>query len=147
MTREEEEVLWQNGQLGSGTPHALINTMWWLMSQYFGLRGRQEHHQMKEEDFNLQHDDDGTEFLTFEEGLTKAMRKDAQSCALSYIWRSVPKKKKENERSVLLFSNQQTRFKHLVQENTSGQKYYKHYHEKNERKLTSEGTLSTKEDH
>ena len=71
LTKEEEEVLWQNGQLGSGTPRALINTMWWLMTQHFGLRGRQEHHQMKVEDFTLQHDDDGTEFLTFEEGLTK----------------------------------------------------------------------------
>ena len=47
LTKEEEEVLWQNGQLGSGTPCALINTMWWLMTQNFGLRGRQEHHQMK----------------------------------------------------------------------------------------------------
>ena len=71
LTKEEEEVLWQNGQLGSGTPRALINTMWWLMTQHFGLRGRQEHHQMKVEDFTLQRDDDGTEFLTFDEGLTK----------------------------------------------------------------------------
>ena len=44
---------------------------WWLMTQHFGLRGRQEHHQMKVEDFTLQRDDDGTEFLTFDEGLTK----------------------------------------------------------------------------
>ena len=79
LTKEEEEVLWQNGQLGSGTvsgtPRALINTIWWLMTPDFGLRGRQEHHQMKVEDFTLQHDDDGTEFLTFEEGLTKTRQK------------------------------------------------------------------------
>ena len=31
--------------------------------------------------FTLQRDDDGTEFLTFDEGLTKT-RKDAQSCCL-----------------------------------------------------------------
>ena len=47
LTKEEEEVLWQNGQLGGGTPRALLNTMWWLLTQHFGLRGRQEHHQWK----------------------------------------------------------------------------------------------------
>ena len=71
LTKEEEEVHWQNGQLGRGTPRALLNTMWWLLTQHFGLRGRQEHHQMKVEDFTLQRDDDGNEFLTFAEGPTK----------------------------------------------------------------------------
>ena len=71
LTKEEEEVLWKNGQLGSGTPRVLINTMRWLMTQHFGLRGRQEHHQMKVEDFTLQRDNHGTEFLTSNEGLTK----------------------------------------------------------------------------
>ena len=71
LTKEEEEVLWHNGQLGGGTPRALLNTMWWLLTQHFGLRGRQEHHQMKVEDFTLQRDDEGNEFLTFAEGPTK----------------------------------------------------------------------------
>ncbi|XP_078361597.1 uncharacterized protein KIAA1958-like [Oculina patagonica] len=71
LTTEEEEILWQNGQLGSETPRALSNTMWWLLTQHFGLRGRQEHHQMKVKDFCLQKDDGGNEFLTFSEGLTK----------------------------------------------------------------------------
>ena len=51
LTKEEEEVFWQNGQFGEGTPRALLNTMWWLLTQHFGLRGRQEHHPMKVEDF------------------------------------------------------------------------------------------------
>ena len=46
LTKEEEEVLWQNGQLGGGTTRALLNTMWWL-TQHFGLRGRQEHHSLR----------------------------------------------------------------------------------------------------
>ena len=71
LTKEEEEILWENGQLGGKSPRSLINTMWWLMTQHFGLRGRQEHHQMKVEDFLLERDDDGNEFLTFAEGLTK----------------------------------------------------------------------------
>ena len=38
---------------------------------HFGLRGRQEHHDMKVEDFSFQKDDGGVEFVTFSEGLTK----------------------------------------------------------------------------
>ena len=62
LTKEEDEVLWQNGQLGGGTPGALLNTMWWLLTQHFGLRGRQEHNQMKVKDFTLRRDDEGNEF-------------------------------------------------------------------------------------
>ena len=42
------------------------------MTQHFGLQGGQEHLQMKVEDFILQRDDDRTEFLTFDEGLTNS---------------------------------------------------------------------------
>ena len=76
LTKEEEEVLWQNGQLGGGTPRALLNTMWWLLTQHFGLRGRQEHHQTKVEDFTLQRDDDGDESLTFAKGPTKTRQRE-----------------------------------------------------------------------
>ena len=67
LKKEEEEVFsgWQNGKLGGGTPRALLNTVWWLLTQHFGIRGRQEHHQMKVKDFTLQRDDRGNEFLTF----------------------------------------------------------------------------------
>ena len=71
LTNEEEETLWKSAQLGSGNPRALINMMWWLLTQHFGLRGRQEHHNMKVKDFCLQRDDDGIEYLTFAEGPTK----------------------------------------------------------------------------
>ena len=64
LTKEEEEVLWQNGQLGGGTPWALHNTMWWLPTQHFGLQEWQEHHQMKVDDFISQHNDDGNKFVT-----------------------------------------------------------------------------------
>ena len=71
LTKKEEEVLWQDGQPGGGTPRALLNTMWLLLTQHFGLRGRQEHHQMKVDDFTLQRDNDGNEFLTFAKGPTE----------------------------------------------------------------------------
>ena len=68
---KEEEVLWKESKFGSTTPEALVNTMWWLLTQHFGLRGRQEHHDMKVDDFQLCKDDNGVEFVQFTEGLTK----------------------------------------------------------------------------
>ena len=38
---------------------------------HFGLRGRQEHHDMMVEDFSIEKDYDGVEFITFSEGPTK----------------------------------------------------------------------------
>ena len=38
---------------------------------HFGLRGRQEHHDMMVDDFSIGKDDDGVEFITFSEGPTK----------------------------------------------------------------------------
>ena len=71
LTVEEEEVLWECGQLGSHSPSSIINTLWWKLTQHFGLRGRQEHHGMKLEDFMLKLADGGKEYLTFSEGITK----------------------------------------------------------------------------
>ena len=63
LTEEEEEVLWEAEKFGSITPEALISSMWWLLTQFFGLRGRQEHHAMKMEDFQLCKNDEGMEFV------------------------------------------------------------------------------------
>jgi len=71
LTSEEEEQLWKCGTFGSESPIALINTLWWLFTLHFGLRGRQEHHDMKVEDFTFKKDDYGTIFLTYAEGITK----------------------------------------------------------------------------
>ena len=71
LTKEEEEILWENGQLGNPNPHFLINTMWWVLTMHFGLRSRQEHHDMLVEDFSIEKNDDGFEFITFSEGLQR----------------------------------------------------------------------------
>ena len=42
LSEEEEEILWKNEKLGGKTPESLIHTMWWLLTQQFGLRGRQD---------------------------------------------------------------------------------------------------------
>jgi len=64
LTRGEEKVLWESGQLGNSSPRSLLNTMWWLLSQHLGLRGCQEHYTMNVEDFTLYKDDSGNEFVT-----------------------------------------------------------------------------------
>ena len=43
LTKEKEEVLWKENKFGCKTPEALVNTMWSLLNQHFGLHGRQEH--------------------------------------------------------------------------------------------------------
>ena len=72
LSEEEEEILWKSEKLGGKTPESLIHTMWWLLTQQFGLRGRQEHHGMRLEDFRIMTGDDGLEFVEFAEGPTKA---------------------------------------------------------------------------
>ena len=45
--------------------------MWWLLTQQFGLRGRQEHRRMRLEDFRIMKGVDDLEFVEFAEGPTK----------------------------------------------------------------------------
>ena len=45
--------------------------MWWILTQHFGLRGRQEHHSMNVEDYNFCRVDRGIEYVTFKENPTK----------------------------------------------------------------------------
>lgn len=71
LTKPEEEVFWECGQLGTHSPQTLINTLWFLFTQHFGFRGRQEHHSMQIQDFTFKFDDEGNEFITFAEGITK----------------------------------------------------------------------------
>ena len=71
LTSQDEELLWSKGVLGSHSPQSLIQTMWFLLTQHFGLRGCQEHHDMYVEDFAFSTDDNGIEFVTYEENPTK----------------------------------------------------------------------------
>ena len=45
--------------------------MWYLLTQHFGLQDCQEHHDMFVEDFAFSKDDNGVEFITYEENPTK----------------------------------------------------------------------------
>ena len=71
ITKREEEILWECGQLGCNSAQSLINTLWWLLTQHFGLRGRQEHYPMLIEDLQFGTDDEGLEYVTLSEKRTK----------------------------------------------------------------------------
>ena len=71
LTAEEEKMLWSEQSLGDCSPRVLSQTMWWILTQHFGLRGRQKHHSMEVEDFSFCVDDSGTEYVTFKENPTK----------------------------------------------------------------------------
>ena len=58
LTSQDEELLWSKEVLGSHSSQSLIQTMWFLLTQHFSLRGCQEHH-----DFAFSTDDNGIEFV------------------------------------------------------------------------------------
>jgi len=67
LTKDEEEIIWQNGQLSDKTPRSVLITIWWLLTMHFGLCSQQEHNDMKVEDFSFEKDG-GIEFVTFSRG-------------------------------------------------------------------------------
>ena len=71
VSPEEEEKLWESGELGAHTARTLVQTMHMNLTQHLGLRGRQEHHSMKITDFSFKVDDNGNRYVTFAEGVTK----------------------------------------------------------------------------
>ena len=73
LTTTEENELWEKKKLGKGSPQVLVQTVWWLLTQYFGLRGRQEHHSMTVEDFSFGLDENNTEYVEFIENLLPKM--------------------------------------------------------------------------
>ena len=53
LTKEEIELLWNSGQLGSHNPRSLLNTVWFHFCSLFGWRGRDEHSKLKFGDVSL----------------------------------------------------------------------------------------------
>jgi hypothetical protein len=47
LTVEEEELLWQTGQLGDRSPQALVDTMLFMNGVYFALRSGDEHRNLR----------------------------------------------------------------------------------------------------
>ena len=60
LTSEDEDRLQSSGVLGSDNPTSLNYTTFFLFSQNFGTRGRQEHHQIRIEDMKIVRDATGS---------------------------------------------------------------------------------------
>ena len=71
VSHEEEEKLYEAGELGFESPETLQRTMWWHTTLLFGHRGRQESRQLQWSDILLKTDENGQEYLEFSERLTK----------------------------------------------------------------------------
>ena len=47
ITEEEEEILWEKGELGDHTPQSLLNTIVYMNGVYFALRSGKEHRNLR----------------------------------------------------------------------------------------------------
>ena len=73
--------------LGSNNPKSLNYTIFYLISQQFGTRGCQEHHQLQVEELKFVYDPSGKTYVEWVEGLTKT-----RQGGLSKIERRLPQK-------------------------------------------------------
>ena len=71
LTEQEIELLYDKELLGTSTPEALLNTIWFNNTIHFGLRGCKEHRNMCWGDVQLRQSTNGEEFLEFSERQTK----------------------------------------------------------------------------
>ena len=71
LTESDETVLWEKGILGGNNPQSLNYTTFYLLSQHFGTRGCQEHHQVRIEDLKSADGSGTTEYIEWTEGQTK----------------------------------------------------------------------------
>ena len=72
----EEHLLWERNVLGLHSPKSVNFTIFYHVSQQFGTRGRQEHHQIRLEDLKwVKHPKTAlTEYIELVEGITKTRK-------------------------------------------------------------------------
>ena len=75
LSRTEENFLWESGQLACNSSRSLIKTVWWNNCLYFGMKGREEHHGLKIEQFRFEIDENGRRFITYTGDLSKTRNK------------------------------------------------------------------------
>ena len=71
LTDEDVDIQYGHDLLGCSSSEALINTIWLNNTQLFGLRGCQEHRDMRWGDVERKETAEGTAFLEFNERQTK----------------------------------------------------------------------------
>lgn len=65
LTREEEDELWRSGKLGADDPQTLLHTVWHILTQHLGFRGRQEHKIAEINEFHFGTDENKVEFIEY----------------------------------------------------------------------------------
>ena len=65
LTSDEIDTLYEKGEFGNHSPHALINTLWFNNCLHFGLRGGKEQRNLKWGDVTLKVDTTGKEYLEY----------------------------------------------------------------------------------
>ena len=70
-------MLWKEGRLGRHTPEVLLNRTWYLVTQHFGLRGRQENYDLRVEHFKFVKDENGRKYVTFADSNPTKTRKSS----------------------------------------------------------------------
>ena len=65
ITQQDEETLWDCGELGTSSSQSLLNTVFYYNCKIFGLRGMDEHRKLECDQFSLDSDSEGSyiEFL------------------------------------------------------------------------------------
>ena len=71
LSEDDIKMLYEKELLGTATPEALLNTIWFNNTVHFGLRGCKEHRDMCWGDVKLCKTLSGEEYLEFHERQTK----------------------------------------------------------------------------
>ena len=71
----EENIVWESGQLSCNSSRHLIQIICWNNCLHFGMRGKEEHHSLKIEQFRLEIDENGRSYISYTEGLSKTGNK------------------------------------------------------------------------
>lgn len=71
IDEKEEEIMWTKGVLGCSNAFSLQFTLWFYFTMFMGLRGRDEHRQMRFGDVHVKQNADGSEYLQLLERSSK----------------------------------------------------------------------------
>jgi hypothetical protein len=82
LSDEDINLLYARRQLGSHSPRAIINSLWLNNTLYFGMRGVNEHRNIKWGDITCKSDNAGLEYLEFNERQTKTRTGALKICSI-----------------------------------------------------------------
>ena len=133
LTWEEDEMLWKEGRLGLHTPEVLLNTTWYLVTQHFGLRGRQENYDLRVEHFKFAKDESGRKYVTFADSnptktrlqrrmvIPRMVATGGERCPVSIFEEFISRRPSEfKEISTVPCNQLQVKIQHLVQSTKDG---------------------------